>query len=130
VTSVRGLAEVVLWVHDMPAALAFYRDALGLAVISPPERTTPVFLQAGADAGGVPSLVVLVQLPAEAGPFGQPRTLHHLALTIDAERFDAEHERLQGLGYEVRGGQHPVLSARTMYVTDPEGNEVELICPA
>lgn len=129
-TSVRGLAEVVLWVHDLPAALAFYRDGLRLPVISPPERTNPIFLRAGEGAAGIPALVVLVQLPPDAPPFAAPRTLHHLALAVEADAFEAERERLQALGLEVRSGQHPILAARTMYVTDPEGNEVELICPA
>jgi catechol 2,3-dioxygenase-like lactoylglutathione lyase family enzyme len=129
VTSVRGLAEVVLWVHDLAASLAFYRDVLGLPIISPPERTTPIFLQAGPGRAGIPSMVVLVQLPADAPPFAPPRTLHHLALEIDEAAFDSERERLQGLGFEVRSGQHPVLPSRTMYITDPDGNEVELICP-
>jgi catechol 2,3-dioxygenase len=130
VTRIRGIAEIVLWVHDLPAALAFYRDTLGLSVISPPERTNPIFLQAGPGGAGIPQMVVLVQLPAGTPPFAAPRTLHHLALEIDAADFDAEQARLQGLGFEVRSGQHPVLPSRTMYVTDPEGNEVELICPA
>lgn len=129
-TSVRGLAEVVLWVHDLPAALAFYRDGLRLPVISPPERTNPIFLRAGEGAAGIPALVVLVQLPPDAPPFAAPRTLHHLALAVEADAFEAERERLQALGLEVRSGQHPILAARTMYVTDPDGNEVELICPA
>lgn len=129
-TSVRGLAEVVLWVHDLPAALAFYRDGLRLPVISPPERTNPIFLRAGEGAAGIPALMVLVQLPPDAPPFAAPRTLHHLALAVEADAFEAERERLQALGLEVRSGQHPILAARTMYVTDPDGNEVELICPA
>jgi len=76
---VRGLAEVVLWVHDLPAALAFYRDLLGLPVISPPERANPIFLQAGPGTAGIPAMVVLVQLPPDAPPFSLPRPLHHLA---------------------------------------------------
>jgi catechol 2,3-dioxygenase-like lactoylglutathione lyase family enzyme len=130
VTSIRGLAEVVLWVQDMAAALAFYRDLLGLPVISPPERSSPVFLQAGPGPAGIPTMVVLVQLPAEAGPFGTPRPLHHLALEIGAADFEAERARLLANGYEPRTGQHPVIASRTMYITDPDGNEVELICPA
>jgi catechol-2,3-dioxygenase len=31
-------------------------------------------------------------------------------------------------GYEPRPGKHPVLPSRTMYVDDPDGNEVEFIC--
>ena len=38
--------------------------------------------------------------------------------------------RLKELGYEIRYGQHPVIPSRTMYVDDPDGNEVEFICGA
>ena len=129
-TEVLGLAEVVLNVHDMARSLAFYRDLLGLPVISPPERTNPVFLRAGAATAELPALVVLVQLPAGAGGFASPRTLHHLALAIAADRFDATRAASKVGGFAVRTGQHPVLPSRTMYLDDPDGNEVELICPA
>lgn len=128
--TVDGLAEVVLNVRDMAAALAFYRDLLGLRVISPPERTSPVFLQAGDATAGLPSLVVLVQLPPDAAAFAPPRSLHHLALTVPAAAFDATQAALGEAGLTVRTGQHPVLTARTIYVDDPDGNEVEFIAPA
>ena len=127
---VEGLAEVVLNVRDMGRALAFYRDLLGLAVISPPERTNPVFLRAGAATGALPAMVVLVQLPADAPAFSAPRTLHHLALAVPAAVFDAAREALAAHGLAVRTGHHPVLPSRTMYVDDPDGNEVEFIAPA
>jgi catechol-2,3-dioxygenase len=130
VASISGLAEVVLNVHDMAASLAFYRDLLGLTVISPPERTNPVFLQAGAANADLPALVVLVQLPGEPAQFTPPRTLHHLALAIPAASFDGTMAALTERGCSVRTGQHPVLPSRTMYVDDPDGNEVELIAPA
>lgn len=126
---IEGLAEVVLNVHDMARSLAFYRDLLGLMVISPPERTNPVFLRAGAATMVLPAMVVLVQLPADAPAFAPPRTLHHLALAVVAEAYDAAHEALVQRGFAVRTGQHPVLPSRTMYVDDPDGNEVELIAP-
>ena len=129
-TRVRGLAEVVLWVHDMARALDFYQGALGLERLSPPERANPVFLKAGEPAVGVPQMLVLVQLPAAAGPFQAPRTLHHLALEVAPSDFDAEKARLEQLGYALRGGQHPVVPSRTLYLNDPEGNEVEIICAA
>jgi catechol-2,3-dioxygenase len=53
-----------------------------------------------------------------------------LALELAPEDFEAEEQRLKALGYELRYGQHPVIPSRTMYVTDPEGNEVEFICGA
>lgn len=127
-TAIRGISEIVLWAHDQPAMVRFYRDVLGLAVISPPERKNPIFLQAGPGHAGVPQMIVVVQLPAEAAPFATPRTLHHLALEVAPDDFDNERSRLEGLGYALRSGQHPVIPSRTMYLDDPEGNEVELIC--
>lgn len=130
IATVTGLAEVVLNVRDLGASLAFYRDLLGLNVISPPERANPIFLRAGTANTDLPALVVLVQLPGDAGSFSAPRTLHHLALAVTAESFDGTMRALRELGYTVRTGQHPVLPSRTMYIDDPDGNEVELIAPA
>ena len=65
IATVTGLAEIVLNVHDLDAALAFYRDLLGLTVISPPERTNPIFLRAGDANADLPALVVLVQMKGE-----------------------------------------------------------------
>jgi catechol-2,3-dioxygenase len=126
-TKIKGLAEIVLHVHNMTAALKFYQEVLGLEVIG---RPGPVFLRAGDPAISVPQMVVLVPLPADVADFTTPRTLHHLALELAPEDFEAEEQRLQALGYELRYGQHPVIPSRTMYVTDPEGNEVEFICGA
>ncbi len=125
-----GSAEVVLNVHEMSASLAFYRDLLGLTVISPPERLNPIFLRADDANGDLPALVALVQLQGDHGPFSTPQTLHHLALAISADDVDGTMTALNGRGYMVRAGQHPVIPSRTMYIDDPDGNEVELIAPA
>jgi catechol-2,3-dioxygenase len=130
IATVSGLAEVVLNVRDLRSSLAFYRDLLGLKVISPPERINPVFMQAGVANTDLPALVVLVQLPEGPASFTVPRTLHHLALAITGESFDGTRRALEARGYSVRTGQHPVIPSRTMYVDDPDGNEVELIAPA
>ena len=126
---VEGLAEVVLNVRDMDRALGFYRDLLGLEVISPPEQASPVFLRAGSATALLPALVVLVELPVDAPGFGSPRTLHHLALAVPDDAFDATAEALVADGLTIRTGRHPILPSRTMYVDDPDGNEVELIAP-
>jgi catechol-2,3-dioxygenase len=120
----------VLWAHDLGAMVRFYRDVLGLEVISPPERVNPIFLQAGPGQAGIPQMIVLVKLPDDSPPFSVPRVLHHLAFEIAPEDFDREKARLEALGYQLRSGQHPIITSRTMYLDDPEGNEVELICRA
>ena len=129
-SKIRGLTELVIWVGDMEKSLHFYRDVLGLTVMSPPDFRGAVFLQVGEPAVGVPQQMVLVPLP-EGAP-GAPaertqRALHHLGIELAAEEFESERDRLQNLGFEVRFGEHPFLPLKGMYIDDPDGNEVELI---
>jgi catechol 2,3-dioxygenase-like lactoylglutathione lyase family enzyme len=124
-----GLAEVVLNVRNAPRAVAFYGGLLGLQRLSAEGQPGPIFFRAGQANDHVPSLLVLVPLPADAPEFAAPRTLHHLALTVPGAAFDEARSTLVKAGIEVRDGQHPLLAVRTMYVTDPDGNEVELISP-
>ena len=124
-----GLAEVVLNVRDASLAIAFYGGLLGLERMTPADQPGPIFFRAGQATDRVPSLLVLVPLSPGAENFGEPRTLHHLALTVPETNFDEARATLTGAGIEVRDGKHPVLAVRTMYVTDPDGNEVEFISP-
>jgi len=68
-TKVRGLGEVVIWVHDMENALHFYSEVLGLEKMSPPDFRGAVFLQAGEPAISCPQQIVLVPLPADTPAF-------------------------------------------------------------
>jgi catechol 2,3-dioxygenase-like lactoylglutathione lyase family enzyme len=131
-TRVAGLAEIVLWVRDMEAALQFYRDRFGLEIISLP--ALPIkFLKVAEPADGIPEMIVLVPHPDRAGEFPREkakRVLHHLAFRMDAQAYDELHARFESDGVEVRSGIHPVLKGvRTFYVDDPDGNEVECISP-
>jgi catechol 2,3-dioxygenase-like lactoylglutathione lyase family enzyme len=131
-TGVSGLAEVVLWVRDMEAALHFYRDLFGLEVISPAELPNK-FLRAGEGGAGVPEMIVLIPHPDRSVEFPREkpqRVLHHLAFRVDATAYDDLRHRFTAAGLEVRSGVHPVLKGvRTFYVDDPDGNEVEAIAP-
>jgi catechol 2,3-dioxygenase-like lactoylglutathione lyase family enzyme len=132
-SGVAGLAEIVLWVRDMEAALGFYRDLFGLEVISPPELPNK-FLRAGEGGPGVPEMIVLVPHPDRSGEFPREkpkRVLHHLAFRVDSSAYEDLQRRFISAGVEVRSGIHPVLKGvRTFYVDDPDGNEVEVIAPA
>jgi catechol 2,3-dioxygenase len=129
-TKLRGLTEVVIWVHNMEKSLGFYRDTLGLEVMSPPDSRGAIFLRVGDGVGTVPQQPVLVPLPSGSPEFPtdrSKRTMHHLGMEVPAEEFDREAERLRGLGLDVRLGEHPFLPVRGLYIDDPDGNEVELI---
>ncbi len=128
-SKIRGLTELVIWVRDMEKALYFYRDVLGLGVMSPPDFRGAVFLQVG-ESRDIPQQIVLVPLPKDAAGAPAERTqraLHHVGLEIAPGEFESERERLVGLGFDVRLGEHPFLPLSGMYIDDPDGNEVELI---
>lgn len=128
---VEGIAEVVLWVRDIEAALGFYRELLGLEVISPPGLPNK-FLKAAEGELGVPDMIVLVPHP-EGLAFPrekQSRVLHHIAFRVERDVYEGLRARFEGEGIEVRSGIHPVLKGvRTFYVDDPDNNEVEIIGP-
>ena len=129
-SKIRGLTEVVVSVHDMEKSLHFYRDVLGLRVMSPPDFRGAVFLQVGQQPDSIPQQLVLVPLPEGTAAFPAElirRPLHHFGIEIDPEDFENERDRLQGLGFEVRFGEHPFLAVKGMYLDDPDGNEIELI---
>ena len=121
--TVVGLAEIVLWTHDMDRTLAFYRDLFGLEVISKPEVPAR-FLSTGEDSGGVPAMIVLSPHPdGAAGSFPsekRERVLHHLALKVAPSRYHDLRKRCVEAGLEVRSGVHPVIpNVVTFYVYDP-----------
>lgn len=122
-----GISEIVLWTKDKEQALGFYRDLLGLEVISPPHLPN-VFLKVADGHAGIPQMIVLVPKPADIQTKPSGYQLHHLAFELPAEAFDTVHAVLVSAGFAPRGGKHPVLASRTMYVDDPDGNEVEFIC--
>ena len=128
---VEGLAEIVLWAADIEVALEFYRDRLGLEVISPPAMPNKFLRVAKGD--GIPEMIVLVPHPHPDEYFPrhkEKRVLHHLAFRASARSYDELESRFIEAGVEVRHGVHPVLKGvRTFYVDDPDGNEVEIIAP-
>ena len=123
-----GISEIVLWSNDLQAMVSWYQDMLGLERISPPERKNPIFLKVGEGNAGIPQMIVLVQKPEEVRALPSGFQLHHIALELPPEEYDTQKARFEEYGVEVRGGIHPVIAARTFYVDDPMGNEVEFIC--
>ena len=129
---ISAIDHVVLRVKDLSAALAFYRDALGLTI----ERELDiglVQLRAGA------SLIDLVPVSSRLGSAGGPpagrdgHNMDHVALEL--ARFDpAEiHAHLDAHGIEhgdVADRYGAKGSGPSIYVKDPDGNTVELKGPA
>jgi len=143
--AVNGFFHAGVTVSDMDRALRFYRDGLGLDVISDgitggphahriwgmvTGRVRVVFLR----VPGSDSVVELFEFqdmerhPASSRPpdYGAG----HMCLY--AEGLEELHERLVGLGYASRGGEvvtiekGPHAGAKAVYMIDPDGYHVEL----
>ena len=131
---VRALGETVLRVKDLPRVKCFYTDVIGLDVLR--EFDGIVFLKVSDGYGGHTQIIGLFH---ESLPVPFPRdareavhleatSLHHFALEIDKNDFDAELARLQQRGVEVTTVEHRWCRWRSLYVHDPEGNILELVC--
>jgi catechol 2,3-dioxygenase len=126
---IRGLGEVALRVLDLAAMRAFYENVVGLEVL----RAFPhaVFFRIADGVAGHTQVLALFDRAAEPGYRGLSReqtTLDHLAFAIAAEDYAAELARLTAHGLAVTTAEHAWVHWRSLYVTDPEGNTVELVC--
>jgi len=55
-------------------------------------------------------------------------TIDHIAFEIPLADLEPEKKRLEALGLRVETAEHGWVHWRSLYVTDPEGNQVELVC--
>lgn len=131
--TLRAIDHVVLRVVDRDRMVAFYQNVLGCAV----ERTQPEIglyqLRAGT------SLIDLVTIDGKLGAMGgaapgpEGRNVDHFAIAIDS--FDdaaiRAHLARHGIPIEQAGLRYGAEGeGPSIYITDPEGNVVELKGPA
>ena len=62
------------------------------------------------------------------GPDRKRTSLDHIAFAISLSDYEAEKARLESHGVEVQTSEHTWVHWRSLYVRDPEGNQVELVC--
>lgn len=120
---VRGLDHVVLRVADMDRAIAFYEQVLGLHVERRLEEIGLVQLRAGN---------AMIDLVPRTEDEDDGRNMDHFAVRI--EHLDAPaigaHLRRHGIDPgEVRRRYGAEGYGPSIYITDPDGNTVELKGP-
>jgi catechol-2,3-dioxygenase len=131
---VRALGETVLRVKDLERVKRFYTDVVGLDVLR--EFDGIAFLKVSDGYGGHTQIIglfhesLLVPFPKDPreSVHLEATSLHHFALEIDRNDFDFEVARLQQLGVDVTTVEHRWCRWRSLYVHDPEGNILELVC--
>jgi len=120
---VKGLDHVVLRVADMDRAIAFYEQVLGLHI----ERRLPeiglVQLRAG---------TAMIDLVPRTEDEDEGRNMDHYAVRIDEMDVPAITAHLKRHGIdpgEVRRRYGAEGYGSSIYITDPDGNTVELKGP-
>ncbi len=128
--TVERVGHVVLKVSDLTRALEFYRDTLGLAEVARGDfgDGTMVFLSTGSTHHDVG----LVEVGDGARrPEGGDVGLYHVALRIgdDLDTLREARDHLQACGVPIQWiADHTV--SQSIYVADPDGNNVELYVDA
>ena len=131
--AIRAIDHVVLRVADLDRSLDFYVRVLGCAVERRQEAIGLVQLRAGR------SLIDLVPLDGKlgmaggAGPGKEGRNMDHVCLRIEPFDADALATYLRARGLQP-GEARPRFGAEgqglSIYVSDPDGNTIELKGPA
>ncbi|MCA1569144.1 MAG: VOC family protein [Chloroflexi bacterium] len=121
-----GIGHVVLKVRDLDRSLAFYRDLLGFTVSSEMSNVM-IFLTATGESHHDLALVRV----GDSAPSPTPNAvgLYHVAVQLaDFDSVKHAHALLVERGLLKGTADHGVT--RSLYTSDPDGNEIELFCDA
>jgi catechol 2,3-dioxygenase len=123
-SAIRALGEIALRVNRLDEMQAFYSDVIGLELLRRFEHAA--FFKI---ADGFAGHTAVLALFDRQRPVSQTATtVDHLACTIALDDYEIEKKRLEGLGLDVTTATHEWVHWRSLYVKDPEGNTIELVC--
>ncbi|MCX5722641.1 MAG: VOC family protein [Nitrospirae bacterium] len=122
------LGHVVFYVKNLEQSLAFYRDLLGFKEIG------RVFNGAAAalTSGRTHHELLLIQVGDAPGPLqGHRRGLYHIGIKVgdSLEELRMAKRELEQAGVVIDGMSDHTVS-QSLYLRDPDGNEVELYVDA
>ncbi len=126
---VKGLGEIALRVSDLDTMQRFYEEVVGLELMRRFEHAA--FFRLAPGYGGHTQILALFDRSNQPGYTGldpERSTVDHFAFAIDLNDYEVEKERLQSMGVAVREAVHAWVKWRSLYIMDPEGNEVEFVC--
>lgn len=125
---IRALGEIAIRCRNLAVMVEFYRDVLGLEVLSGGHRDSIVFFRIAEGFGGHTAVLALFGAPQPVDVHGGERSsLHHLALTIERADQDRAETYFNEIGIECRIEEFGWIGWRGLFVSDPEGNTVELV---
>ena len=125
---VQELGHLVLYVRDLDRSVAFYRDVLGWRQVVP-EPGQPALGAAAFSGGRTHHELLLIEVGKDAAPIpgGRRVGLYHFGLKVGESDDDLREmlARVESAGATVVGASDHTVT-HSLYVTDPDGNELEL----
>jgi catechol 2,3-dioxygenase-like lactoylglutathione lyase family enzyme len=125
----KALGEIALRVDDLDKMQRFYQDVIGLELLQ--RFPASAFLKVADGFAGHTQIVALFDRRGQTeyqGLSAAQSTVDHIAFAIASDDFEAEKRRLEAAGMQVSVTQHAWVHWRSLYLHDPEGNEVEFVC--
>jgi catechol-2,3-dioxygenase len=126
--TVRELGHLVLYVRDVRRSAAFYRDVLGWRQILPDTGADPVGA-AAFSSGRTHHELLLIEVGPDAAPIPQGRRvgMYHFGLNVGDSDDDlrAALASVRAAGATVVGASDHTVT-HSVYILDPDGNEIEL----
>lgn len=118
------LGHIVLYVRNLAQSLAFYRDAVGLQQVGTLFNGRATVLSGGRSHHEL----LLIELGDAPGPLaGRRLGLYHVGWKVgnSLAELRSVKTRLESLDIEIEGMSDHTVS-QSLYLSDPDGNEVEL----
>jgi catechol-2,3-dioxygenase len=123
---VKELGHLVLYVRDLSRSAAFYRDVLGWREVVPEVPGMPA---AAFSSGRTHHELLLIEVGEGATPIpaGRRVGLYHFGLKVGDtdDELRAARDRLLDAGVTIVGASDHTVT-HSLYILDPDGNEVEL----
>jgi catechol-2,3-dioxygenase len=126
---IKGLGEIALRVKNLDEMQEFYENVIGLELMKRFDHA--VFFKIAEGVEGHMQILALFDRTGDENYTGidsKKSTIDHIAFGISKNDFDSEKKRLEEIGLEVRTAYHEWVNWRSLYIYDPEGNNVELVC--
>lgn len=129
--AIKGLGEIALQVIDIDEMTRFYEEVVNLELMR--RFPTSSFFRIADGVEGHTQILALFDRDGssanrDAKPRGRRPPLDHIAFGISPGDFESERERLESLGCAVSQSIHDWVGWRSLYIQDPEGNQVEWVC--
>ena len=134
---VQGLGEIAIRCLDFDAMAAFYRDIIGLEVMSLNAERGVAFFRISYGVAGHTNVLALFRdgagtrdepIDASRPPLaGAHSSLHHIALSLPFEEQDAVMRWYEDKGLKFEVEIFDWVGWRGVFTQDPDGNTVELV---